>query len=100
MTLKPRSVIAGILFILFFQTEVSAAEEEIIRGRITEGEKVISKRACNICHSFNDAGGLVGPDLTQVGIRRTGEWLFKWMGDPSTVLPGTDMPTIEWESDQ
>ena len=72
MTLKPRSTIAGILFILFFQTVFAAAEEEIIRGRITEGEKVISKRACNICHSFNGAGGLVGPDLTQVGIRRTG----------------------------
>ena len=37
MTLKPRSTIAGILFILFFQTVFAAAEEEIIRGRITEG---------------------------------------------------------------
>jgi len=94
------SVIAGILFILFFQTGFAVAEEEVIRGRITEGEKVITKRACNICHSFNGAGGLVGPDLTQVGIRRTEEWLFRWLGDPSAVLPGTDMPTIEWVSDQ
>ena len=93
-------VIAVILFILFFQTGFAAAEEGIIRGRITEGEKGISKRACNICHSFNGAGGLVGPDLTQVGIRRTEEWLFRWLGDPSAVLPGTDMPTIEWVSDQ
>ena len=93
-------VIAGILFILFFQTGFAVAEEEVIRGRITEGEKVITKRACNICHSFNGAGGLVGPDLTQVGIRRTEEWLFRWLGDPSAVLPGTDMPTIEWVSDQ
>src|SRR3990172_4061306 len=97
---RMKIVISGILFILFFQTGFAAAEEGIIRGSITEGEKAISKRACNICHSFNGAGGLVGPDLTQVGIRRTEDWLFRWMGDPSAVLPGTDMPTIEWESDQ
>jgi cytochrome c2 len=100
LELQLRFVIAAISLILFFQTGFAAAEGEIILGRVTEGEKVISKRACNICHSFNGAGGLVGPDLTQVGIRRTGEWLFRWMGDPSAVLPGTDMPTIEWESDQ
>lgn len=95
------SIMAVILLILFSQTGVaSAGEEEIIRGRIAEGEEIIKKRACNICHSFNGAGGLVGPDLTQVGIRRTEEWLFRWLGDPSAVLPGTDMPTIEWESDQ
>lgn len=95
-----KSIIAGILLILFFQTRFAAAEEELIRGRIAEGEQVIKKRACSICHSFNGAGGLVGPDLTQVGIRRTEEWLFRWLEDPSAVLPGTDMPTIEWDSDQ
>ncbi len=100
LMLQRCSVIAGILFILFFQTGFAVSEEEIIRGRITEGEKVISKRACNICHSFNGSGGLVGPDLTQAGIRRTEEWLFRWLGDPSAVLPGTDMPALEWESDQ
>lgn len=100
LVLQRCSVIAGILFILFFQTGFAVAEEEVIRGRITEGEKVITKRACNICHSFNGAGGLVGPDLTQVGIRRTEEWLFRWLEDPSAVLSGTDMPTFEWDSDQ
>src|SRR3972149_10556748 len=100
LLLQRCSVIAGILFILFFQTGFAVAEEEVIRGRITEGEKVITKRACNICHSFNGAGGLVGPDLPQVGIRRTEEWLFRWLGDPSAVLPGTDMPALEWVSDQ
>lgn len=94
-------VIAGTLLILFFQTGFAAAEEEeIIRGRIIEGEKITQKRACNICHSFNGIGGLVGPDLTQVGIRRTEEWLFNWLSDPLLILPGTDMPKFEWESDQ
>jgi len=94
-------IISGILLILFFQTGLAAAEEEGgIRGRIAEGEQVIKKRACNICHSFNGAGGLVGPDLTQVGIRRTVEWLFRWLEDPTAILPGTDMPAIEWDSDQ
>ncbi len=94
------SVIAGILLILFFQTGFAAAEEEIIGGRITVGDQIIKKRACNICHSLNGVGGLVGPDLTQVGIRRTEEWLFNWLSDPPLILPGTDMPKFEWESEQ
>lgn len=98
MRLHP--VIAGILLILFVQPGFAAGEDEFIRGRITEGEQVVSKRACNICHSFKGTGGLVGPDLTQVGVRRTEEWLFRWLDDPSSILPGTDMPSIEWESDQ
>ncbi|MBI5755398.1 MAG: cytochrome c [Nitrospirae bacterium] len=89
-------------YLLFIQPAriVSANEEEPVHGRITEGEQVIRKRACNICHSFNGAGGLVGPDLTQVGIRRTGEWLFRWFSDPQEILPGTNMPRFEWGSDQ
>lgn len=94
------SVITVISLLLFFQTGFAAAQEGIIQGRITEGEKVVKSRACNICHSFNGAGGLVGPDLTQVGIRRTGEWLFNWLSDPPLILPGTGMPRFEWESDQ
>lgn len=84
---------------MVFQTSFAAAEE-VISGRPAEGEQIIKTRACNICHSFNGAGGFVGPDLTQVGIRRTEEWLFRWLDDPPLILPGTDMPKFEWESDQ
>ncbi len=100
MLLQRCPIIAGILFVIFFQTGLSVANEDMISGRIAEGEQVIKKRACSVCHSFNGTGGLVGPDLTQVGIRRTGEWLFRWLSEPSTVLPGTAMPDFEWESDQ
>lgn len=95
------SILLIAITLYIYQSEiVSANEEEPILGRITEGEQVIKRRACNICHSFNGAGGLVGPDLTQVGIRRSEEWLFKWLSDPPEILPGTDMPKFEWESDQ
>lgn len=100
MVLQRSFAIAGILLILFFQRGFAGAEEVLIQDRIAEGEKVIQKRACNICHSFNGAGGLVGPDLTQVGVRRTEEWLFNWLSAPPLILPGTDMPKFEWESDQ
>lgn len=92
-------ITSGLLFL--YQSEiVSAQEEERIHGRIKEGEQVIKKRACNICHSFNGEGGIVGPDLTQVGIRRSEDWLFNWLSDPPAVLPDTDMQKFEWESDQ
>ena len=46
-------------------------------GGVEEGKKSIEIRMCRIYHTINNVGGLVGPDLNQVGIRRTPEWLLR-----------------------
>ncbi len=39
---------------------------------------------------------MVGPNLNQVTIRRTDDWLMNWLEDPSAVKPGTLMPKFAW----
>ncbi len=56
-------------------------------------EQAIAKYACRACHTFGaEGGGVVGPNLDQVTIRRSDEWLLKWLEDPPLVKPGTLMP--------
>lgn len=108
--------VLALSYVLLGYKSSSVAEESITKGRVEVGREIYTKRGCSICHSYlvypdrrDDEtdqtdqirkGGMVGPDLTQVGLRRTEEWLFNWLDDPPIILPGTDMPAFEWESDQ
>lgn len=60
------------------------------------GSKLVDKYACRSCHTIGDEGGLVGPNLNQVTIRRDEEWLLRWLSDPSAIKPGTLMPKFVW----
>jgi len=39
-------------------------------------------------------GGTEGPDLTHAGKKHDAAWLAKWIADPSTVDPDSDMPAF------
>ena len=67
-------------------------------GNPQKGEAIYKERFCQVCHSINGKGGKVGPDLTQVTVRRSEEWLSKWLKDPKALVPDTPMPTIDWAS--
>ncbi|HLC19013.1 MAG TPA: c-type cytochrome, partial [Thermodesulfobacteriota bacterium] len=91
------SMVKGLVFffLLVLVSTASAAEGDPERGK-----EIYKIRACSICHSIERSGGAVGPDLTQVTIRRTDERLINWLRDPASLLPGTDMPRVPWRSDQ
>ena len=46
-----------------------------------------TKGGCASCHSINNSGGIIGPDLTQVGRRRSLQFL-----EESLVRPEADLP--------
>ena len=69
------------------------------KGDPARGEASFNKRSCAFCHTLNSRGGNLGPDLTDVKQRRSGEWLFKWLKDPQALKPGTIMPRVSWTSD-
>jgi cytochrome c oxidase subunit II len=68
-----------------------------------EGQRIFMSSSCVTCHAIagTPAAGLVGPNLTMVGIRpwvgagaseMNHENLVAWIRDPESVKPGTLMP--------
>lgn len=46
-----------------------------------------SKGGCASCHSIKGEGGISGPDLTDVGARRSGAYLRESLVDPEAAVP-------------
>ena len=39
-------------------------------------------------------GGVIGPDLTRVGVQRDAKWLHDWITQPDAVDPAANMPAF------
>lgn len=52
---------------------------------ISPGERIYLGAGCRACHTIG-RGTLVGPDLKEVGTRRDGAWLRRWLADPPGML--------------
>jgi cytochrome c oxidase subunit 2 len=73
------------------------------QGVMPAGLGIFLASGCDRCHTISGtvADGLTAPDLTHVGSRRTlgagtlpnsGADMARWIGDPSSVKPGVQMP--------
>ncbi len=69
-------------------------------GRADVGAKLFDRSDCRNCHSVNHQGSEVGPDLTQVSVRRSRDWLVEFIYDPEEQFPDTKMPRFPWKSKQ
>jgi L-cysteine S-thiosulfotransferase len=58
------------------------------------GEAVFIER-CRDCHRVHDKGGVVGPDLSNVGAQRSRFFLEQVLREPSKLYPGTAMPPYD-----
>jgi cytochrome c oxidase subunit 2 len=74
------------------------------------GNQAFLGSGCIACHRIEGtvAAGVLGPDLTHVGSRRTiaagilentPENLERWLRDPAAVKPGVLMPTLNLDED-
>jgi cytochrome c1 len=82
------------------------AAPRIVRGASPDlGKQLIVKYGCGSCHmipGIKGADGLVGPPLIHFGRRgviagelaNTPDNLTRWIDNPQTVEPGTDMPNV------
>ncbi len=57
--------------------------------------QLLMVKGCMNCHGFGSAGTTLGPSLTEVGSRRTSEWLYTWIKDPSAVSADKRGPNIQ-----
>ncbi|MDQ3930499.1 MAG: c-type cytochrome [Chloroflexota bacterium] len=63
--------------------------------RAEEARQVMLAKGCLNCHRMGQAGGVVGAELTDVGSRRTADWLRRWIKDPKSV-PHTERGPNLW----
>lgn len=63
--------------------------------QLTRGQAVFEESGCIGCHKLHGTGGILGPELDQVGARRSPEWLLKHFKNPAAVTPGSAMPPIK-----
>jgi sulfur oxidation c-type cytochrome SoxX len=78
----------------------SAPAGQALAGRPDVGKELFKKQECLNCHSIRGQGGSQGPDLAQVGLRRSAEWLNNFIYDPSELFPESPMPRLDWKSEQ
>ncbi len=81
-----------------------------LRAVLDDGNQAFLGSGCIACHRIEGtvAAGVLGPDLTHVGSRRTiaagilentPENLERWLRDPAAVKPGVLMPTLSLDED-
>jgi len=71
----------------------NAAPELVARGRTLFSQEDM---ACLNCHTYEGAGGNVGPDLTRVGLEHSSlQWHIEHLKSPSSVTPGSTMPSYD-----
>lgn len=69
--------------------------------RIARGRLLFEQLGCPNCHSVRGLGGVVGPDLTLVGLRRPDTaWLAAHLDDPRSIVPTSPMPPFPLEGER
>jgi len=62
-------------------------EPEVVPGDATAGRKVYEAQDCAACHIVGGTGSSLGPDLSDVGMRRSAAYLRKELVQPGATSP-------------
>jgi putative heme-binding domain-containing protein len=71
-----------------FVRTFSKVESKPVPGDPVNGKALYSKHGCRNCHTVGREGGLMGPDLSEIGSRRSPSHLRESLLDPSASVPG------------
>lgn len=63
------------------------AAQELLVGDPGAGRELYDRSGCNVCHTINGFGTALGPDLTEVGLRRGAQYLRDALVEPAAALP-------------
>jgi putative heme-binding domain-containing protein len=80
--------------LMYLRTLAAPAPADPARGNAENGEKIFKQR-CASCHRVNGSGGVLGPDLSRIGIGRTRAALVRQIrGSVEDVRPGYEPVTV------
>jgi cytochrome c oxidase cbb3-type subunit III len=65
---------------------------ETVRGDVAHGAQLYARGACAQCHTIAGHGGGYGPDLTEVGRRRSSAYLRRALTEPAAEVPQSFNP--------
>lgn len=54
----------------------------------------VFSQLCVACHAVHGAGGIVGPNLDDVGSKRDKDYIVKWLRNPMDIKPDSKMPKL------
>ncbi len=94
-SLTGEDLVDGPVLDLYAQKKWAEREEAVVEVSVKSGEKLFKSLACNACHSINEVGGNVGPELSVVGLQRTEEWIIQHFIDPRAMVAGSLMPDFD-----
>ena len=66
---------------------LGARTPEILPGDATNGKIIYAAQDCAACHIVNGEGSSLGPDLSDVGLRRSASYLRKELVQPGAAKP-------------
>jgi putative heme-binding domain-containing protein len=83
--LTPREVanLAG------YVRSLAAVPAELLKGDPSRGLSIFRTKGCAGCHMVAGNGGGFGPDLSDIGVRRSVAWLRQTVRRPADSLPDT-----------
>lgn len=70
-------------------------EEEIPGKSLKLGKKLFSRKyGCIGCHEVEGKGGKIGPEVSKLGKRLEGDWIYAYLKNPQSAIPGAMMPNF------
>lgn len=77
------------------------SNREIVTPAVSRGRLLFEMLGCRNCHSIRGLGGVVGPDLTLVGLEHGDTlWLRDQLRDPRSHGPLAPMPDFQLEGER
>lgn len=78
-----------ILLVIAFNIKIAKGSE------IERGQQIFEERRCGMCHAIGGSETRFGPDLRDIGNRRNGVWMKKFLKDPVGTVPGAKMLPVK-----
>ena len=64
-------------------------------SEIERGQRIFEEKRCGMCHRIGGSETRFGPDLLDIGARRNGVWMKKYLKDPAGTVPGAKMLPVK-----